>query len=191
MLPTRAPTTSRILHPRNTSPRMPSSSDRRQASSRRFQSRTVSNVEICLLGSLEVRDDDGNAVPLAGTRLQTLLIALALRCGEVVTDDLLIEAVWEDDAPAQSVNALQRQVSTLRRTLNMPDVVQRRGTGYVLDVERSAIDAFRFEDLASRGDEAMRNGDVEQARELLVHAMSLWRGDALADVAYNDFAQAE
>jgi predicted ATPase/DNA-binding SARP family transcriptional activator len=151
----------------------------------------VSNVEIGLLGSLDVRDDDGNAVPLSGTRLQCLLIALALRCGEVVTDDLLIEAVWGGDVPARNVNALQRQVSTLRRVLNVPDVLQRRGTGYVLDVERSAIDAFRFEDFASRGDEAMRDGDVEHARELLVQALSLWRGDALADVAYHEFAQAE
>src|SRR5262249_37665971 len=150
-------------------------------------SRTVSEVEIGLLGSLEVRDDDGNAVPLSGTRLQSLLIALALRCGEVVTDDLLIEAVWGDDAPARGVSALQRQISTLRRTLDAPDVVQRRGAGYVLDVERSAIDAFRFEELASRGDEALRNGDVEQARELLVQALSLWRGDPLADVTYQEF----
>src|SRR5262245_33647248 len=45
--------------------------------------------------------------------------------------------------------------------------------------------------LAARGDEAMRNGDVEHARDLLVQGLSLWRGDALADVMYHEFAQAE
>jgi predicted ATPase/DNA-binding SARP family transcriptional activator len=152
---------------------------------------TVSDVEICLLGSLEVRDDLGNAVPLPGTRLQSLLIALALRCGEVVTDDQLIDAIWRDHVPARSVNALQRQVSTLRRALAVPDVVQRRGTGYILDVERSSVDAFRFEAFAARGHQAMRNGDVEHARELLDQGLLLWRGDALADVAYREFAQFE
>ncbi len=44
-------------------------------------------------------------------------IALALRCGEVVADDQLIDAVWGADVPAKSVNALQRQVSSLRRAL--------------------------------------------------------------------------
>jgi len=88
--------------------------------------RTVAGVEIGLLGSLEVRDD-GRLLSLAGPRLQKLLIALALRCDEVVADDHLIDAVWGDDVPARSVNALQRQVSTLRRMLGAVDVVQRRG----------------------------------------------------------------
>jgi predicted ATPase/DNA-binding SARP family transcriptional activator len=148
-------------------------------------------VEIRLLGSLEVRDDDGQLLSLGGPRLQKLLIALALRCGEVLPDDNLIEAVWGDDIPARSLNALQRQVSTLRRTLGAADVVQRRGTGYALALDKSAIDIFRFESLAARGHEAMRGGDVGHARELLDQALALWRGEALADVAYEEFAQVE
>jgi DNA-binding SARP family transcriptional activator len=146
-------------------------------------------VEIGLLGSLEVRDDDGRSRSVGGRRLQSLLIALALRCGEVVTDDQLIDAVWGEDVPAKSVNALQRQVSSLRRALAAPDVVQRRGAGYALVLDKTAVDIFRFEALAARGHEAMRDGDVAQARELLDQALTLWRGDALADVAYEQFAQ--
>ena len=37
----------------------------------------------------------------------------------------------------------------------------------------------------------MRHGDVEDARDLLDQGLSLWRGDALADVAYQEFAQVE
>ena len=79
----------------------------------------------------------------------------------------------------------------MRRRLAAPDLVQRRGAGYVLAVDRSAIDIFRFEALAARGHEAMRSGDVAGARELLDEALKLWRGDALADVAYEEFAQVE
>ena len=69
--------------------------------------------------------------------------------------------------------------------LGAPDVVQRRGAGYVLALDRSAIDIFRFETLATRGHEAMRDGDVVEARDAArPRPCTLWRGDALADVAY-------
>ena len=69
-------------------------------------------MEIRLLGSLEVADDLGCLVAVRGSRLTTLLTALALRCGEVVTDDRLSEILWGDDPP-HGANALQRQISTL------------------------------------------------------------------------------
>src|SRR5690349_3915519 len=111
--------------------------------------RTVLGVELCLLGPLELRDDDGEKVPLSGTLVQILLTILALRCGDVVTDDQLVDALWGDIAIARSSNALQRQVSTLRRALGRPDLVQRRGGGYVLTIDRSAIDIVRFDSVAA------------------------------------------
>src|SRR3954451_5222891 len=147
------------------------------------------SVEICLLGSLEVLDDDGTPLELSGSRLRALLAALAVRCGEVVGDHQLIDGLWGEEAPSRSTNALQRQVSTLRRVLGSPERVQRRGTGYVLVVERAAVDIFRFEELATRGREAMRAGEVDRARNLLDQALSLWRGAALSDFSYDEFAQ--
>src|SRR5262245_1352459 len=41
--------------------------------------RNVPNVEICLLGSLEVLDDAGVTLAIPGRRVQMLLAALALR----------------------------------------------------------------------------------------------------------------
>ena len=116
------------------------------------------DLEIRLLGSLEVTDDLGCLVAVRGPRLTTLLTALALRCGEVVTDDRLSEILWGDDPP-HGANALQRQISTLRGVLGRADTIERRGRGYVLCVERAAIDVFQFEGLARRGREAMREGD--------------------------------
>ena len=105
-------------------------------------------MKICLLGSLAVTDDDdGNVRNLSGARLQTLMTALALRCGEVVNDDHLLAALWGDAEPSRSANALQRQVSTLRRALGSPDLVQRRGAGYVLALDRCSVDIFRFDAL--------------------------------------------
>jgi predicted ATPase/DNA-binding SARP family transcriptional activator len=148
-------------------------------------------MEICLLGSLDVVDDDGRTVTLAGARLRSLLTILALHCGAVVSDDVLIEAVWADGAPANSANALQRQISTLRRALGTPELIERRGSGYTLTLDPSSVDVLRFDKLAARGLEALRRDEATIARELLDDALRLWRGDALADVAYAEFAQPE
>ena len=157
----------------------------------RADRRTVPGVEIGLLGPLEIRDDDGEQVRLSGTRLQKLLTLLALRCGDVVADDQLVDALWGDNATARSANALQRQVSTLRQVLGGPDLVQRRGGGYVLTIDRSAIDIVRFDSGAARGHDALRQGDPRAAREQLDAALQLWRGEALSHVAYAEFAQLE
>ena len=153
--------------------------------------RTVLGVEVCLLGPLELRDDNGEQAPLAGTLVQILLTMLALRCGNVVADDLLVDALWGDTGVARSSNALQRQVSTLRHALGRADLVQRRSGGYVLTIDRSAIDIIRFDSIAARGHEELRRGNARDARELLDAALQLWRGDALAHVAYAEFAQLE
>jgi predicted ATPase len=148
-------------------------------------------VEICLLGSLEVFAGDGTPLPIAGHRVQVLLVALALHCGEVVTDDSLIDAVWGQKVPDRGENALQRQISRLRSALGSPDAVVRRGSGYALNLPQSAVDIFRFDRLAARGHEALREGDANRACELLDEALGLWRGVALTDVAYEEFAQPE
>ena len=149
----------------------------------------VTGVEICLLGSLEVFDDGGLPLLIPGPRVASLLTALALRCGEVVSDDFLTDALWSTVPPERSANALQRQVSRLRTALGGQALVLRRGAGYVLSVDRSSVDIFRFEALAEGGHEAMRQGDPARARALFDDALRLWRGDPLADVAYAEFAQ--
>jgi DNA-binding winged helix-turn-helix (wHTH) protein len=147
-------------------------------------------LDIRLLGSLEVGDDLGRPVAVRGSRLTTLLIALALRCGEVVSDDRLSEILWGDHPP-HGANALQRRISTLRGVLGRADAIERKGRGYALSVEREAIDVFRFEGLGALGHEAIRVGDVARASALFDEGRDLWRGDALVDVADELFAQAD
>jgi predicted ATPase/DNA-binding SARP family transcriptional activator len=143
-------------------------------------------LEVRVLGSLEVVDDLGRPIAVRGARLSSLLIALALRCGEAVSDDRLSEILWGDDARS-GVNALQRQVSTLRRVLGRTDLIARRGQGYVLCLDKEAVDAFRFETLAARGRDALREGDVADASASLHAALDLWRGDPLAEVDDDPF----
>jgi len=64
-----------------------------------------------------------------------------------------------------------------------------RSPGYVLRIEPGALDLFRFERLVDEGRTQLDRGLVADASRQLRDALSLWRGPALADFAYEAFAQ--
>lgn len=134
-----------------------------------------------ILGPLTVSDDAGASLEVAGARLRCLLARLALDAGRPVSAAALVDAVWGDEPPADSVNALQTLVSRLRRALGDPRLIGQSAAGYRLAVDPSDVDAHRFEALARSGARALRDGDPAEAAALLQDALSLWRGSALAD----------
>lgn len=145
-------------------------------------------MRIGLLGGLEVRDGDDCDVVVAGTKLRSLLAVLALHVGRVVPTDQLVEALWGDEPPPGVRNGLQALASKLRRSLGSPGLVAMRGGGYALELADDAIDVGRYEQLVADGQAAAGAGDSARAVALLAEADSLWRGNALADFTYEDFA---
>src|SRR5436190_9266440 len=145
-------------------------------------------MQIGLLGELEVRDEHGRDIPVAGAKQRSLLAVLALHVGRVVPTDQIIDALWGGEPPDGVRNGLQGLVSKLRRTLGSTDVVAMRGGGYVLDLPRESIDVHRFERLVTDGRASANHGELEQAVRLLAEAGELWRGDPLVDFTYEDFA---
>src|SRR3954470_14138924 len=77
----------------------------------------IIQVQIGMLGSFEVRTDDGVFADVPGARLRGLLIALALEPGRVVPKATLIDWIWGEHPPADASNALQRLASRLRKVL--------------------------------------------------------------------------
>ncbi len=145
-------------------------------------------MRIGLLGELEVLDDEGNNVAVAGAKLRALLAILALHVGRVVPAEHLVEALWGEDPPAAVRNGLQGLASKLRHALGSGDFVVMRGDGYALEIPPEAIDVRRFERQAGEGRAMAAAGDLANAVERLAQADGLWRGDPLADFAYDDFA---
>ena len=145
-------------------------------------------MRVELLGGLEVRDDEERDIVVTGAKLRALLVLLALQAGRVVSAEQLIDALWGEDPPAGVRNGLQALVSKLRRALGDPEIVAMRGSGYALDVAEESVDVHRFEALVRRGRAAITDGDREAAVASLAEADGLWRGSALADFAYDDFA---
>ena len=121
----------------------------------------IVGVEIGVLGPVELRDSSGDALPIAGARLRTLLLLLALDANRIVSSDRLIDGVWGDEPPQAAGNALQALVSRLRRAA--PGLtVESAANGYRLAIDPDRIDAARFVRLAAT--------DPAQA-------LALWRGE--------------
>ncbi len=142
-------------------------------------------LEFRILGPLEV-EGEGGPVPLGGHRQRSLLAALLLEGGRVVPTERLVDQLWGAEAPKTATTSLQNAISRLRRALG-EDVLETRAPGYVLRVDQEQIDARRFEQLLRTA----RGAAPGERRELLEAALALWRGPALAEFTFEQFAQAE
>jgi YVTN family beta-propeller protein len=146
-------------------------------------------MEYRVLGPLEVRDA-GRSLPLAGAKQRALLALLLVNANRVLSRDRLIDELWGGEPPETAVQSLQVYVSRLRKVLP-PDTLLTRAPGYLLEVEPSELDLERFERLLAEGHEALDGGDAERAADALHEALELWRGPALAEFAFEPFAQTE
>src|SRR6266487_4538178 len=136
-----------------------------------------------MLGSFEVRTDDGVLADVPGARLRGLLIALALEPGHAVPKATLVDWIWGERPPSGAANALQRLVSRLRKAL--PEgLIEGQADGYRLTVAPAAVDAVRFERLVGQA----RNDEDPRRVRLLREALALWRGAAMQDVGLQDSA---
>ncbi|MGW2522624.1 BTAD domain-containing putative transcriptional regulator [Streptomyces sp. NPDC001617] len=134
-----------------------------------------------ILGVTEAADDRGIPLPVPGSRLRTLLAALALRPGRVAPLDALIDEVWTDAPPQDAPAALQALIGRLRRALGKDAVTSAPG-GYRLEATEDDVDLYVFEHLVHQGTAALARGDAARAAHVLDEALALWRGPALADL---------
>ncbi|MCO1581149.1 tetratricopeptide repeat protein [Crossiella sp. SN42] len=129
-----------------------------------------------ILGPVQATHPDGTPVQLGGPKVRTLLALLAAGAGRIVPAETLLDGLYADDPPEGAANALQSQVSRLRRALGS-GVVEFHPTGYRLAVDPAEVDAHRFAALAADGRAALRRGEPATAEAQLAEALALWRGD--------------
>ena len=118
-----------------------------------------------------------------------LLALLVINANRVVTTDRILEELWGEDAAGKE-NALWVYISRLRSALGDENTVVTRDHGYSLIVDEDRLDARRFEAAIAEGRAALRQ-DPERAASLLTEGLGLWRGPALEEFEYEDFAQSE
>lgn len=147
-----------------------------------------------VLGPIEAWTDDRRLV-LGGARQVKLLAFLLLNANRAVSSDAVIDAVWGAEREGAG-KRLQMAVVRLRKALEPldrpgePRLRTVRG-GYLLSVEPGELDAKRFADSVRDGRRALEVGDPARASEVLTEALAMWRGPPMAEVIFDDFAQAE
>jgi DNA-binding SARP family transcriptional activator len=150
-------------------------------------------IRFSLLGPVEAHRD-GARVPLGGPKQRAVLALLLLNANRTVQVSQIIDGVWGEGAPQRAVNTVQVYVSGLRRALDpqpSAGLLTTHGTGYLLRADERSLDLLEFLSAAADGRRAMTEGRPADASDRLRHALGLWRGRALADVADEPFAETE
>ena len=150
-------------------------------------------IDYRLLGPIEVRVD-GQVLGIGGLKQRALLTMLLLRANEPVSRDVLVEQLWGHHPPAGAPHTIEVYVSRLRKVLAVAvgrPVVATRPAAYLLQVAQDELDVHRVERLAREGRHELAAGAPGAAAVKFNEALALWRGDALADLRYEPFFQAQ
>lgn len=152
------------------------------------RTRRVGNpVQFNVLGPVTVVDGR-EPLNTGGPKQRTVLAMLIADVGRPVSNDVIAEAVYGENSPKRARRRVQVYVSTLRSIVG--DVIVKEGGGWALRVDRSQVDALRFEDLY----ESVRGSDEippESVAQVLREALALWRGHPYSDVESHGYLEAE
>jgi DNA-binding SARP family transcriptional activator len=152
----------------------------------------VEGLEFRVLGPFEVARE-GEVLDLGPPRQRAVLALLLRHAGALVPTDRLIDEIWGEDPPQRARNNVAVYVANLRKLVELgapgtPQILVSKRGGYTLQLADRNLDAAHFEDLVADGRALIADGQVEEGVASLRTALSLWRGDALADLANEEFA---
>ena len=97
-------------------------------------------VLVRLLGPVDVVDSAGTVHAPDSALRRTLLSLLAMRPGEVVATDWLLEHAWGGEPPDSGTQALRFHISRLRKELGVGAPIETRPGGYRLAVTEADVD---------------------------------------------------
>jgi DNA-binding SARP family transcriptional activator/DNA-binding XRE family transcriptional regulator len=139
-----------------------------------------------VLGPLTVWRDGGEIA--LGSALQRAVLGLLVLHWDTILDrDAIIDTLWGQRPPATVVTELQGYICRLRKLLGAGyasgrNIITRLGLGYRLIADDDQLDAVVFERLVAQAGRALDGGHLTRSCMLYEQALSLWRGDVLADI---------
>jgi DNA-binding SARP family transcriptional activator/tetratricopeptide (TPR) repeat protein len=150
-------------------------------------------IRIRLLGRFAV-DRNGQEIAMrefGGRLARRLLRLLALRRGTLVPKDVIAEALWPEDPPADAAANVEILVSRLRRALGDRTLIRTGPGGYVLaDGGGCWVDAEAFLAAVHAGRAAL-SARPAGALASFRRALRIWGGEPLPEDIYTDWAQAD
>ncbi|MCO1575101.1 AfsR/SARP family transcriptional regulator [Crossiella sp. SN42] len=117
-----------------------------------------------------------------------MLALLALRAGDVVGSDGIIMELWGEEPPRTAITTTQTYIYQLRRligdlTKTKPSkrVLATHHPGYVLRVDRTNVDAYRFHRLIEQA-RGLADDHPARSAEVAREALSLVDDEPLSDI---------
>ena len=148
-------------------------------------------LEYRVLGGFAVGNGDGE-LSVGGPRQRRLVAMLLVHRNSVVSVDRLADVVFAGDPTPAAATTLRSYVARLRRVVEYEGSGSRvvtRAPGYRLEVPDDAVDGARFEAALAEGRALLARGESDAAARELRYGLGLWRGDAYAEFADEDWAR--
>ena len=145
------------------------------------------------LGGLTITDN-GDEVSIGGPRQRRLVTMLLIHRNAVVSVDRLADAVFAGEPTAAAATTLRTYVARMRKVVDgtgSAATVVTQAPGYVLRLPGEAFDVACFERLVADAGSRLGRGDAVGASSVLHEALSLWRGEAYAEFADEEWARPE
>ncbi len=160
---------------------------------RHFTGSARSVPRISVLGTFEVRGADGAVANWNSRKARELLKILLTRGGSPVAKDSVMDLLWPGEDSWTLGNRLAVAVSAVRRALDpgrrhsSEVYLATDGMTMSLSSSRLRVDAWEFLAEAQAVTEQVRSGGEPDLNELR-RVVRLYRGDALPDEPYTDWA---
>ena len=140
-------------------------------------------MEFWLLGPLRARSG-GTVIPLRRGKQRAVLVALLMNANRVVSVDDLAGTLWGASPPPSARVTVQNYVKRLRQALgdDRGALIRTVPQGYVISVGAGELDLDQFEAHVAAARAAAREETWQEAADRAGAALSLWRGEPLADV---------
>jgi DNA-binding SARP family transcriptional activator len=156
---------------------------------------TAARVRVSAFGSMRVRrgGHDAQIVPVRRPRQRILLGYLLARVENPPSREQVVEAIWPDAEPEAAVNSLNQTVYQLRRVIDpayrdgeSPPYLVATAETVALDPTLVTTDLQEFRLLGR----AFDRGESADVRALGNHLVDLVDGEFLAELIYEDWANA-
>ncbi|WP_216905419.1 AfsR/SARP family transcriptional regulator [Nocardia noduli] len=137
-----------------------------------------------VLGPIDVAIE-GVSADLGGLRSRRALAALSAADGAAVTDEDLIEQIWEDRRPGNVVQGLRAIIWRLRAALGSEAgsrYLHRGRGGYALAIPEASTDRHQLPTLVTGALHHLARGRPVEAVTDLEAAVALWRGEPWEDL---------
>lgn len=137
-----------------------------------------------ILGPLQVVDSAGTPVVVPAAKQRIVLAALLLASGGTVSPARLAEALWDACPPPNAAAVMRTYVMRLRRVLGPAGArIVGQPAGLAVDLRDAGELDVAEVDLRWRAARAAATaGEWSRVSAELTTALSLWRGEPLADV---------